>query len=49
VTQRVLIAIRGEIAVRIVRACRELGIESAAAGRTVNQNEVVLTIGVSEN
>ena len=28
--QRLLIANRGEIALRIVRACRELGIESIA-------------------
>jgi len=28
--KRILIANRGEIAVRIIRACRELGIESIA-------------------
>ena len=28
--QRILVANRGEIALRIIRACRELGIESIA-------------------
>ncbi|MGH9201389.1 MAG: biotin carboxylase N-terminal domain-containing protein, partial [Vicinamibacterales bacterium] len=29
--RRILIANRGEIAVRIIRACREMGIESVCA------------------
>ena len=36
--QRVLIANRGEIAIRIIRACRELGIETVQACSTADQD-----------
>src|SRR5262250_1421792 len=50
--KRILIANRGEIAVRIIRACRELGIESVAvfsdADRTalhVRQADYAVAVG----
>lgn len=36
--KRILIANRGEIAVRIIRACKELGIESVAIYSTADQD-----------
>jgi acetyl-CoA carboxylase biotin carboxylase subunit len=50
--RRLLIANRGEIAVRIIRACRELGIETAAvyshadaAARHVREADIAIAIG----
>lgn len=38
--KRIFIANRGEIAVRIIRACRELGIESVSAYSTADKNSI---------
>jgi len=38
--KRILIANRGEIAVRIIRACRELGIESVSVYSTADKNSI---------
>lgn len=38
--KRILVANRGEIAVRIIRACRELGIESVSVYSTADKNSI---------
>lgn len=44
IIRSVLIANRGEIAVRIIRACRELGIESVQAFSTADENSLAVRL-----
>ena len=41
---RILIANRGEIALRIIRACRDMGIEAVAAYSTADRDSAYLNL-----
>ena len=45
--QRILIANRGEIALRVIRACKELGIESVAVYSEADRDAPYLASGRS--
>ena len=43
--KKILIANRGEIAVRIIRACKEWGIQTVAIHSDVDKNSKILDLG----